>query len=257
MLGNLSGRRKVGRSNKWSSELILRSCFGWAEEEQTLAAAEVTMAREVDFCRGGSGEKGAGGFNFVPTDGGGFIFTQQARQLLLEPVEELSSLEGEGKKVQFLDGQFGWPGWEEGIHPVVFLAEDLGQAKQRSRDLASERFFDGGNDSMAEAVADGIEGGIRGVLAPGLIVLPEVGAQFFARPIEQGTPDFQFAALMSPGGFLTHAAKAAASAATEKIMQNGLDLVVGVMSQEQNRGSLSSSTVGEKIVPGEASGSFK
>jgi hypothetical protein len=90
-----------------------------------------------------------------------------------------------------------------------------------------------------------------------LIVLPEVGAQFFARPIEQGTPDFQFAALMSPGGFLTHAAKAAASAATEKIMQNGLDLVVGVMSQEQNRGSLSSSTVGEKIVPGEASGSFK
>jgi hypothetical protein len=97
MLGNLSGRPKGARSSKWSSELILLRGLGAGEEKNALAAAEVAVAREVDFCGRGLGEEGAGGFDFVPTNGGSFVTTEQSRQLLLEPKEELTPLKGEGE----------------------------------------------------------------------------------------------------------------------------------------------------------------
>jgi hypothetical protein len=123
--------------------------------------------------------------------------------------------------------------------------------------LASERFFEGGNNFVAETIAGGIQGGVGGVLTPRVLFAEEIGAQIFASPIEQGTPDFQFATLPGPRGFLAHATESAASAAPEEMMEDGFDLVVSVVSQKQTRSSFGPGAVEEKIVAGEASGGFE
>lgn len=173
--------------------------------------------------------------------------------MVAEPGVKGEALEGLGEGAESGDGE-GIAGEGEGIgEPFLLGGEDIGGAPEALADVAAELAGEHGEDASAEAIAGVEERGVGGVFAMADFSAGGVGLDVGAPDAEPWAEDLEGDAVDLAEGAGAHAAKAGGAAA-EEIEEEGLDLIVGVMGEEEDAAAGLACGGGEEGVTGVAGG---
>ena len=123
-------------------------------------------------------------------------------------------------------------------------------------DFATEKFFDGGDDLVAEAIARVAEVEVGGVGAEEDVLVMEKGEELSFPEIEKWASDLEGETIDRAFREATDAGESGGAGAAEEMEEDGFGLVVGVMSEEESGAISGVSDFGEELVAGVASGGF-
>ena len=204
---------------------------------------------EINFC-GGEREERADAFDFLEADIGGGMG--------LEPSVDEAALDSGGEGAEGGGGEAGGRVLEFGlgVEEIVFIAEDFGGLPKGLADFATEKFFDGGDDLVAEAIARVAEVEVGGVGAEEDVLVMEESEELSFPEIEKWASDLEGETIDRAFREATDAGESGGAGAAEEMEEDGFGLVVGVMSEEESGAISGVSDFGEELVAGVASGGF-
>jgi hypothetical protein len=209
----------------------------------------VDSAGKINFC-GGEREERADAFDFLEADIGG--------GLGLEPSVDEPALDSGGEGAESGGGEAGGRVLEFGlgVEEIVFIAEDFGGLPKGLADFATEEFFDGGDDLVAEAIARVAEVEVGGISAEEDVLVMEESEELSFPEIEKWASDLEGETIERAFREAPDAGESGGAGATEEMEEDGFGLVVGVMSEEESGAISGVSDFGEELVAGVASGGF-